>query len=126
MIRGKLLKILFIIMTSYHTYFLRVFHINICSIRNKQMEIPFFLIKHDFDIMIWNFQLNISSYIIKAKRKQWQHVVVLVCNNIKLDILNTGSSVDTDIEAIGILLKDVKTSQIISTFLNNIWNNRIM
>ena len=90
------------------------------------MEISFFLIKHDFDIMIWNFQLNISSYIIKAKRKQWQNVVVLVCNNIKLDILNTGSSVDTDIEAIGILLKDVKTSQIISTFLNNIWNNRIM
>ena len=44
-------------------------------------------------------------------------MVAVVGNNVKLDILNTGSSVDTDNEAIGILLKDIKTSQIISTFL---------
>ena len=34
------------------------------------MEISFFLIKHDFDIMIWNFWVNISSYIINYKEKQ--------------------------------------------------------
>ena len=80
---------------------------------------------HDLKFSAKYFELHNQSQR-KAKRKQWQNVVVLVSNNIKTDILNTDSSVDTDIEAIGILLKDVKTSQIISTFLNNIWNNRIM
>ena len=80
---------------------------------------------HELKFLGKYFELHHQSQR-KAKRKQWQNVVALVGNNVKLDILNTGSSVDTDNEAIGILLKDIKASQIISTFLNNTWNKRIM
>ena len=36
-------------------------------------------------------------------------MAVIMCGNIKLDILNIYSSFDTDNEVIGILLKDLKT-----------------
>ena len=48
-------------------------------------------------------------------RRQGEDMTILVRNNIKFDILETCSSIDTDYEAITILIKDLQISTNIST-----------
>ena len=89
------------------------------------MEIHFLLKKNDIDILTLNetwlkskFKFDIPSYIITRNdrpRRQWGSVAILVRNDIKFDIINTCSSINTGNEAITILLKDSQHLTNIST-----------
>ena len=69
------------------------------------MEISLFLIEHDIVILTlietWlksKFKLDIPNYDIACSdrsRRQGGGVAILVCNNIKFDILDKRSSIDT-------------------------------
>ena len=64
------------------------------------------------------FQLDIPNYTITRKdrpRRQLGGVAILLCNDIKFDIIDTCSTINTDNEAITILLKDLQDSTSIST-----------
>ena len=64
------------------------------------------------------FQLDVPNYTITRKdrpRRQLGGVAILVCNDIKFDIIDTCSTLNADNEAITILLKDLQDSTSIST-----------
>ena len=89
------------------------------------MEISLFLKENDIDIFTlnetWlksNFKLDIPNYTITRNdrpRRRGGGLAILVRNDIKLDIIDTCSAVNTDNEAITILLKDSQDSTSIST-----------
>ena len=100
-------------------------HVNIRSCRNKEVQISLFLKVNGIDIHAlnetWlksNFKLDIPNYTftIRARpRRQGGGFAVLVRNNIKFDIIDTGSKINTDNEAITIFLKNSQDSSSIST-----------
>ena len=103
-------------MASFNTSSLKLAHISICSCRNKEMEISLFLKENDIDILtlnkIWlesNFKPDILIFIITRNdtpRRQRGGVAILVRNIINFGVVDTCSSIDTDNEAISIILKD--------------------
>ena len=131
--------------SSFNSSKLKLAHINIRSCRNKVVEISLFLKENDIDILTlnetWlksNFKLDIPNYNITRNdrpRRRGGGVAILVRNDIKFDIIDTCSTVNTDNEAITILLKDshdpisITTiyippgSNINTTLLNNIKNS---
>ena len=111
--------------TSFNSSKLKLAHVNIRSCRNKKVEISLFLKVNDIDIHTlnetWlksNFKLDIPNYTFTRRarpRRQGGGFAVLVHNNIKFDIINTGSKINTDNEAITIFLKNSQDSTSIST-----------
>ena len=111
--------------TSFNSSKLKLAHINIRSCRNKEVEISLFLKENDIDILslneTWlksNFKLDIPNYTIARRdrlRRQGGGVAILVRNDIKFDIIDLCSSINTDDEAITILLKNSQDSISIST-----------
>ena len=111
-------------MASFNTSSLKLAHINICSCRNKEMEISLFLKENDIDILtlnkIWlesNFKPDILIFIITRNdtpRRQRGGVAILVRNIINFGVVDTCSSIDTDNEAISIILKDSRYTTSIS------------
>ena len=89
------------------------------------MEISLFLKENDIDIHTlnetWlksNFKLDIPNYIITRRdrpRRQGRGVAILVRNDIKFDIIDTCSTINTDNKSITILLKNSQDSTSIST-----------
>ena len=89
------------------------------------MEISLILKENDTDILTlnetWlksNFKLDIPNYTVTRNdrpRRRGGGVVTLLRNNIKSDIIDTCSTVNTDNQAITILLKDSQYSASIST-----------
>ena len=104
---------------------LKLAHINIRSCRNKEVEISLFLKENDIDILslneTWlksNFKLDIPNYTIARRdrlRRQGGGVAILVRNDIKFDIIDPCSTLNTDNEAITILLRNSQDSICIST-----------
>ena len=131
--------------SSFNSSKLKLAHINIRSCRNKVAEISLFLKENDIDILTlnetWlksNFKLDIPNYSITHNdrpRRRGRGVAILVRNDIKFDIIDTCSTINTDNEAITILLKDSQDpisittiyippgSNINTTLLNNIKNS---
>ena len=131
--------------SSFNSSKLKLAHINIRSCRNKVVEISLFLKENDIDILTlnetWlksNFKLDIPNYNITRNdrpRRRGGGVAILVRNDIKFDIIDTCSTINTDNEAITILLKDSQDpisittiyippgSNINTTLLNNIKNS---
>ena len=113
--------------TSFNSSKLKSADINIRSCRNKEFEISLFLKENDIDIVTlnetWlknNFKLDIPNYTITRKdrpSRQGGGVAILVCNDIKFDIIDTCSTTDTYIEAITIFLKNNQDSINISIFI---------
>ena len=115
------------------------------SCRKKEVEISLLLKENNIDILTlndnWlksNFKLDITNYTIMRNdisRRQEGGVAILVRNNIKFDIIDMCSTINTDNEAITILLKDTQQSTsaptiyippaftINTTLLNNIKNS---
>ena len=100
--------------TSFNSSKLKLAHIKIRSCRNKEVEIYLFLKENDIDILTlnetWlknNFTLDIPNYTITRKdrpSRQGGGVAILVRNDIKFDIIDTCSNINTDNEAITIRL----------------------
>ena len=111
--------------SSFNSSKIKLAHINIRSCRNKYVELSLFLKENDIDILnineTWlksNFKLDIPNYTITRKdrqRRQGGGVATLVRNDIKFDIIYTCSTLNTDNEAITILLKLSQDSISIST-----------
>ena len=101
---------------SFNSSKLKLAHINIRSCRNKEVEISLFLKENDIDTLslneTWlksNFKLDIPNYTIARRdrlRRQGGGVAILVRNDIKFDIIDPCSTLNT---AITILLKIHKT-----------------
>ena len=110
--------------TSFNFSKLNLTHINISSCRNKEVEISLFLKENDIDILIlnetWlkhNFKLDIPNYTITRKdrpSRQRGGVAILVRNDIKFDIVDTCSNINTDNNAITIHLKNTEDETTIS------------
>ena len=102
-------------MASFNSFFLKLAHINICSRRNKEMEISLFFKEHDIDMLILietllksKFKLDIPNYIITCNyraRRPCGGVAILMRNNIKFHIADTCSPIETNNEGITILFK---------------------
>ena len=111
--------------TSFNSSKLKLAHINIRSCRNKEVEISLFLKENDIDILTlnetWlknNFKLDIPNYTITRKdrpSRQGGGVAILVRNDIKFDIIDTCSNINTDNEAITIRLKNPEDQITITT-----------
>ena len=96
--------------TSFNSSKLKLAHVNIRSCRNKEVEISLILKENDIDILTlnetWlknNFKLDIPNYTITRKdrpSRQGGGVAILVRNDIKFDIIDTCSNLNTDNEAI--------------------------
>ena len=102
--------------SSFNSSKLKLTHLNIRSSRNKDMEISLFPKENDIDILTlneaWlksNFNLDILNYTIirkdRASRLWRWGGAILVFNVIKFVIIDTCSTINTDNEAITILLK---------------------
>ena len=100
-------------------------HINIRNCRNKEVEISLFPKENDVDILTlnetWlksNFKLDIPNYNFTRNgrpRRRGGGVAILMRNDIKFDIIDTCSTINTGKEAITILLKDAQDPISIST-----------
>ena len=111
--------------TSFNSSKLKLAHINIRSCRNKEVEISLFLKENDIDILTlnetWlknNFKLDIPNYTITRKdrpSRQGGGVAILVRNDIKFDIIDTCSNINTDNEAITIRLNNTEDQITTST-----------
>ena len=111
--------------TSFNSSKLKLAHINVRSWKNKEVEISLFLKENVIDILslneTWlksNIKLDIPNYTIVRRnrlRRQGEGVAILVRNNIKFDITDTSSTLNTDKEAITILLRNSQDSIRIST-----------
>ena len=111
--------------TSFNSSKLKSADINIRSCRNKEFEISLFLKENDIDIVTlnetWlknNFKLDIPNYTITRKdrpSRQGGGVAILVCNDIKFDIIDTCSNINTDNEAIIIRVKNTEDQITITT-----------
>ena len=114
-------------MASYNTSFnyskLKLAHISIHSCRNKE-EISLFLKENNIDTLTLNetwfkskFKLGIPNYIITRNDRpgrQGGGVAILPRNDIKFDIIDTCSAINTDNEAITMFIKDSQHSTRIS------------
>ena len=99
-------------------------HVNIRSCRNKEVEISLFLKENDIDILTlnetWlknNFKLDIPNHTLTRKdrrSRQGGGVAILVRNDIKFEIIDTCSNINTDNEAITIRLKNTEDQITIS------------
>ena len=113
------------LITSFNSSKLKLAHINIRSCRNKGVEISLFLNENDIDILTlnetWlksNFKLDVPNYNITRNdrpKRRGGGVAILVRDDIKFDIIDTCSAINTDNEAITILLKDSQNPINIST-----------
>ena len=110
--------------TSFNSSKLKLAHINICSCRNKEVEISLFLKENDIDILTLNetllknnFKLDIPNYITHKDRPSWQGVgvAILVRYDIKFNIIDTCSNINTENEAITICLKNTEDQITITT-----------
>ena len=111
--------------TSFNSSKLKLAHINIRSCRNKEVEVSLFLKENDIDILTlnetWlknNFKLDILNYTIARRdrpSRQGGGVAILVRNDIKSDIIDTCSDINTDNEATTIRLKNTEDQITIST-----------
>ena len=111
--------------SSFNSSKLKLAHVNIRSCRNKEVEISLFLKENDIDIPTlnetWlksNFKLDIPNYTITCRGRPRRHgvgVAILVRNDVKLDIIDTCSTINIDHEAITTLLKNSQDSTSIST-----------
>ena len=111
--------------SSFNSSKLKLAHINIRSCRNKEVEMSLFLKENDIDILSFNetwlksnFKLDIPNYTIARRdrlKRQGGGVAILVRNDIKFDIIDLCSSINTDNEVITILLKNSQDSISIST-----------
>ena len=116
--------------TSFNSSKLKLAHVNIHSCRKKEVEISPFLKERSSlsmkpDILILNetwlkssFKLDIRNYTITRKgrpSRQGGGVAILVRNDIKFDIIDMCSNINTDNEAITILLKNTQDLGSIST-----------
>ena len=111
--------------TSFNSSKRNLAHINIRSCRNKDVEISLFLKENDIDILSFNetwlksnFKLDIPNYTIARRdrlRRQGGGVAILVHNDIKFSIIDLCSTLNTDNEAITILLRNSQDSISIST-----------
>ena len=111
--------------SSFNSSKLKLTHINTRSCRNKEVEMSLFLKENDIDILSFNetwlksnFKLDIPNYTIARRdrlKRQGGGVAILVRNDIKFDIIDLCSSINTDNEAITILLKNSQDSISIST-----------
>ena len=89
------------------------------------MEISLFLKENDIDILTLNetslksnFKLDIPNYTITHRdrpRRQRGGVAILVHNDIKFDMIDACPTINTDNEAITILLKNSQDFTSIST-----------
>ena len=133
------------LITSFNSSKLKLAHINIRNCRNKGVEISLFLNENDIEILTlnetWlksNFKLDVPNYNITRNdrpKRRGGGVAILVRDDIKFDIIDTCSAINTDNEAITILLKDSQNpisistiyispgSNINTTILNNIKNS---
>ena len=110
--------------TSFNSSKLKLAHINIRSRRNKEVEISLFLKENDIYILslneTWlksNFKLDIPNYTI-ARRDRLRRqggVAILVRNDIRFDVIDPCSTLNTDNEAITIWLRNSQDSISIST-----------
>ena len=111
--------------TSFNSSKLKLAEKNIRGCRNKEVEIPLFLKENDIDILTlnetWlknNFKLDIPNYTITRKdrpSRQGGGVAILVRNDIKFDIIDTCSNINTDNEAITIRLNNTEDQITTST-----------
>ena len=111
--------------SSFSSSKLKLAHINICSCRNKEVEILLFLKENDIDILTLtetllksNFKLDILNYTITRRdrlRRQGGGAAIHVHNDIKFNIIDACSTINTDNEAITILLKNSQDFTSIST-----------
>ena len=111
--------------TSFNSSKLKLAHINIRSCRDKDVEISLFLKENDIDILTlnetWlknNFKLDVPNYTITRKdrpSRQGGGVATLVRYDIKFDIIDTCSNINTDNEAITIRLKNTEDQITITT-----------
>ena len=110
--------------TSFNSSKLKLAHINIHSCRNRGWNISLSKRKcywHPSLNETWfksNFELGILNYTIARKdrlRRQGGGVAILVRNDIKFDIIDPCSTLNTDNEVITILLKNSQESIRIST-----------
>ena len=108
--------------TSFNSSKRNLAHINIRSCRNKDVEISLFLKENDIDILSFNetcnFKLDILNYTIARRdrpRRQEGGVAILVRNDIKFDIIDPCSTLNTDNEAITVLIRNSQDSISIST-----------
>ena len=116
-------------MTSYNTSYnsSKLAHINIRSY-NKEVQISLSLKENVIDILPLNetwlkskFKLDIPNYTITRNdrsRRQGGGVAILVRNNVKFDIIDTCSSINTENEDITIFLKDSQHSTSILFYAN--------
>ena len=113
--------------TSFNSSKLKLAHINIRSCRNKEVEISLFLKENDIDILTlnetWlknNFKLDIPNYTITRKdrpSRQGGGVAILVRYDIKFDIIDTYSNINTDNEAITICSKNTEDQITLQQFI---------
>ena len=111
--------------SSFNSSKIKLAHINIRSCKNKEVEISLFLKENGIDILslneTWlksNFKLDIPNYTIALRdrlRRRGGGVAILVRNDFEFDIIDPCSTLNTDNEAIAILLKNSKDSIRIST-----------
>ena len=110
--------------TSFNSSKLKLAHINIRSCRNKKVKISLFLKENDIDIFTlnetWhknNFKFDIPHYNITRKDRPSRQggVAILVRDDIKFNIIDTCSNINTDNEAITICLKNNEDQIAIST-----------
>ena len=87
------------------------------------MEISLFLKDHDIDILTlsetWlksKFKLDISNYTITRndRLRRQGGITIVMCNSIKLGVVDTGFSFDDDNETFTIILKNSQLSTNIS------------
>lgn len=113
-------------MASFKPFSLKLAHINTRSCRKKKdLEISLFLRKNDIDILTmnetWlksNFKLDIPNHTITCNyrpRRQVGGVSTLVYNYISFGIVETCFSINTNNEAITIILKESQIFASIST-----------
>ena len=111
-------------LTSFNSSKLKLAHINIRSCRNKEVEMSLLLKENDIDILslneTWlksNFKLDIPNYTIglRDRLRRQGGVAILVRNDIKFDIIDPCSTLNTDNEAITIWLRNSQDSISIST-----------
>ena len=112
--------------TSFNFSKLKLAHINIRSCRKKEVEISLFLKENDIDILTlnetWfknNFKLDIPNYITHKDRpsRQGGGVAILVRYDIKFDIIDTYSNINTDNEAITICSKNTEDQITLQQFI---------
>ena len=111
--------------TTFNSSKRKLSHVNMRSCRNEEVEISLFLKENDIAILTlnetWlkgNFKLDVPNYTITRRdrpSRQGGGVAILKRTDIKFDIIDTCSTINTDNEAITIILKSTQDLTNIST-----------